>query len=469
VPLTRRRILQGGAAIALAAGFGNTIGVSGVRAASPILRAGEGMARLAPGDYPETRVWSYGDSVPGPVIRVPQGHRLTRRFVNDLPQPSTVHWHGVRIDNAMDGVPGVTQQAVPVGGTFDYDFTLPDAGTYWYHPHNRTWEQLARGLYGPLIVEEADPPEVDRDEILILDDWRLTENAQIHEDSFGAMHDWAHAGRIGNWITVNGKGEARLPAKRFERLRLRIINAANARIFYLSLDGMKAWTVALDGQPLDAPEPVERLSLGPAQRADLIVDITAEEGGEAFLSSHEQTRDGEERFAITGFPVSGRARDRAMADPIPLPPNPVPALGDLNTARREVLRMEGGAMGRMQGAMMNGGFMQMRDLAGAGKVWAFNGRADMPEEPWITLTRGETVRIAMKNDTAWPHAMHLHGHHFRQIGADGTGPLRDTLLVGRGETAEIAFVADNPGDWLFHCHMVEHSAGGMMTWLRVGA
>ncbi|WP_205032184.1 multicopper oxidase family protein [Hwanghaeella grinnelliae] len=466
---TRRRVLQGGAAIALAAGFGNAAGFSAAQAASPILRAGEGLARLAPGDYPETRVWSYGDRVPGPVIRVGQGERLTRRFVNDLPQPSTVHWHGVRIDNAMDGVPGVTQEAVPVGGTFDYDFTLPDAGTYWYHPHNRTWEQLARGLYGPLIVEEADPPDVDRDEVLILDDWRLTEDAQIHEDSFGAMHDWSHAGRIGNWITVNGKGESRLPAKRFERFRLRLINAANARIFYLSLEGMKAWTVALDGQPLDAPQPVERLSLGPAQRADLIVDITAGEGEEAFLTSHEQTRDGEERFAITGFPVTGVARDQSLADPQPLPANPVPALGDLSSARREGLQMEGGAMGRMQGAMMGGGFMAMRDLAGAGKVWALNGRADMPDTPWITLTRGETVRIAMKNDTAWPHAMHLHGHHFRQmVGAD-IGPLRDTLLVGQGESAEIAFVADNPGDWLFHCHMVEHSAGGMMTWLRVDA
>ena len=466
---TRRRFLQGSAATAMAAGIGSGFGFREARAASPILRAGEGLARLAPGEYPETKVWSYGDAVPGPAIRLRQGERLTRRFVNALPQPSTVHWHGVRIANAMDGVPGVTQDAVPPGGSFDYDFTVPDAGTYWYHPHNRTWEQLARGLYGPLIVEEADPPAVDRDEILVLDDWRLDENAQIHEESFGAMHDWAHAGRIGNWITVNGKGESRISVKKNERLRLRLINAANARIFHLSLKGLKAWTVALDGQPLDAPVPADRLSLGPAQRIDLIADVVAGEGEEAFLTSHERTRSGEETFALTGFPVSGAARDAALADPPPLPPNPVPALGDLDAARREVLQMEGGAMGRMQGAMMGGGFMQMRDLAGAGKVWAFNGRADMGEEPWITVARGETVRIALTNDTAWPHAMHLHGHHFRQLGAAGPGPLRDTLLMDQAETAEIAFVADNPGDWLLHCHMVEHSAGGMMTWLRVQA
>lgn len=463
---TRRTFLKGTAAsLAVGAGFGP--GAFNALAATPILRAGEGLARLAPGEYPETKVWSYGNSVPGPMIRLRQGQRVNRRFVNDLPQPSSVHWHGIRIDNAMDGVPGVTQDVVPVGGSFDYDFVVPDAGTYWYHPHNRTWEQLARGLYGPLIVEEAVPPQVDRDEVLVLDDWRLAEDAQIHEDSFGAMHDWAHDGRIGNWITVNGKGESRLPVKRNERLRLRLINVANARIFFLSLEGMNAWVVALDGQPLETPVEAGRISLAPAQRADLIVDIRAGEGEEALLMSHERTRDGEERFALTGFPVSGTARPEVLSMPDPLPPNPVPPLGNLETARHETLHMEGGAMGRMQGAMMGGQKRGMRDLVGAGKVWAFNGRADMPAEPWFTLERGETVRLSITNDTGWPHAMHLHGHHFRQIGEQGPGPLRDTLLMDRGETAEIAFVADNPGDWLLHCHMVEHSAAGMMTWLRV--
>lgn len=125
-------------------------------------------------------------------------------------------------------------------------------------------------------------------------------------------------------------------------------------------------------------------------------------------------------------------------------------------------------MGGMSGAMLGGRMMGMRDMAAAGKVWAFNGVADMGDAPLIEADLGETIRIAITNDTMWPHAMHLHGHHFRQIAADGkAGPLRDTLLMDRGENAEIAFVADNPGDWLLHCHMLEHSAGGMMTWLRV--
>jgi FtsP/CotA-like multicopper oxidase with cupredoxin domain len=428
------------------------------------LVARAGRARLAPAGHPETDVWAFDGSVPGPTIRLAQGASVSRRFVNELPQPSSVHWHGIRIDNAMDGVAGLTQAAVEPGGDFPYEFTVPDAGTYWYHPHNRSWEQMARGLYGALVVDEREgAPEVDLDEVLLIDDWRLTDKAQIADD-FGALHDWAHAGRIGNWITVNGDGAWSRDVQAGARLRLRLVNTANARIFTLEAQGLEGWVVALDGMPLETPERLERLTLAPAQRADLIVDVTAEDGQEALLVSFE--RDG--GYAIAEFPVRGRARKERLADPAPLPSNPVTPLGPLQEARRVDLLMEGGAMGRMRGAMMGGRMTGIRDMAAAGKVWAFNGMADLGDKPLIEATRGETIRIAITNDTAWPHAMHLHGHHFRRISADGSpGPLRDTLLMDRGEKAEIAFAADNPGDWLLHCHMLEHSAGGMMTWLRV--
>jgi FtsP/CotA-like multicopper oxidase with cupredoxin domain len=418
-------------------------------------------AQLTPPEYAETPVWAYDGTVPGPVLRLPQGTRLTRRFVNALPQASTVHWHGVRLANTMDGVPELTQDPIPPGGEFLYDFTAPDAGTYWYHPHNRSWEQMARGLSGALIVEEAAPPEVDRDEVLLIDDWRLAADASIDE-SFGQMHDWAHAGRLGNWITVNGDGDLRLTARRNERLRLRLVNTANARIFDLGLRGMAGWVVALDGQPLDAPEPAGRITLAPAQRADLIVDVTGE--AEALLVSFE--RDG--GYAIATLAVEGEARSSALPAPAPLPPNEVPPLGNLETARKVQLRMEGGAMGRMAEAMLDGKQLGIRELVGRGKAWAFNGIAGLTGEPLVAARLGETVRIEMVNDTAWPHAMHLHGHHFRRLNPDGqTGPLRDTILVDRGETVEIAFVADNPGNWLLHCHMLEHAAAGMMTWVKV--
>jgi len=395
---------------------------------------------------------------------VPQGARLARRFVNDLPQPSTVHWHGVRIVNAMDGVAGLTQTAVPPGADFLYDFALPDAGTYWYHPHNRTWEQLARGLYGALIVDEPTAPEVDHDVALLIDDWRLNpRDGQIYQ-SFDDMHDWSHGGRIGNWITVNGQADWNMTVMQGDRLRLRLINTANARIFSLGLQHLNAWVVALDGQPLAAPEQVETLTLTPAQRVDLIADVIAPAGEDALVDSAERSGS----FAIAVFTADGTRRTAPLPAPLPLPANPVPPLGDLVTARTARLHMEGGAMGAMRSAMMGGRRTNVRKLVRAGKAWAFNGRVDMPEVPLLTAELGETVRIAMVNDTGWPHAMHLHGFHFRVIGPDGkVGPLRDTTAVPPGQTVEIAFVADNPGDWLFHCHMVEHVPAGMATWLRV--
>jgi FtsP/CotA-like multicopper oxidase with cupredoxin domain len=429
------------------------------------LTARPGMARLAPTDMPQTAIWGYDGGVPGPTLRVRQGDRVRVNFRNQLTQPSTIHWHGLRIDNAMDGVPELTQKLVAPGDGFRYDFVAPDAGTYWYHPHNRTWEQLARGLYGALIVEEAEPPTVDRDLPMLLDDWRLTDAAAIDEPSLGAMHDWAHGGRIGNWITVNGDGEAVLPVKRHERLRLRLCNTANARIFELALKGLEGWLVALDGQPVPPDAIPERLILGPAQRADLIVDVVANEGAEAALAVVE----GDGAFAAVLLPVSGVARAARMPAPAALAPNPVALPGDLSDAQRVDLVMEGGAMGGMSGATLRGKAMPIRELAQKGKAWAFNGIAGMPGKPLVQVERGRTVRLRMINDTAWPHAMHLHGHHFQTItGELASGPLRDTLLVQRGETVEIAFVADNPGNWLLHCHMVEHAAAGMMTWLRVG-
>jgi len=461
---SRREFLRGSGAVALLGAAGG-IGAPAIAKDDEVitLHARPGTARLAPPDYPETRIWGYDGIVPGPTIRATQGQRVRRRFVNGLPQPTTVHWHGIRIENAMDGAPELTQSPVPPGADFVYDFAPPDAGTYWYHSHHRTFEQMARGLYGALVVDEPIGPEVDGDEVLLLDDWRLTNEAAIQE-SFGALHDWSHAGRVGNWITVNGDGAWSRESTRHERLRLRLVNAANARIFSLALQRMEGWVVAWDGQPLPAPVEAESIVLSPGERADLIVDLVAGDGDEAFVVSRER----EDSYALAAFPVRGALRQGRLPAPAPLPANPVPALGDLRKARRATLRMEGGAMGGMRQAMLGGRMVELRDLVEQGRVWAFNGLAEMPEEPLVTAGLGETVRLTMVNATAWPHSMHLHGYHFRVIGADGAlGPLRDTLLMDRDETVEIAFVADNPGDWLLHCHVPEHSVAGMKTWFRV--
>jgi FtsP/CotA-like multicopper oxidase with cupredoxin domain len=206
------------------------------------------------------------------------------------------------------------------------------------------------------------------------------------------------------------------------------------------------------------------LYLGPAQRADLIVDITAEPGEQADLV---YVGDGETVSQVQ-FQVTGQAAAAPRPAPVALPPNPNMGLVDLGATRPIKLVMSGGAMGRMRSAQLNGERRSFRQLVAEGYFWAMNDTANMPESPLAQLGTGEAVRMNIVNDTVFPHAMHLHGMHFREVLADGgQGPMRDTILLAGGETRDIAFVADNPGDWLFHCHMLSHAASGMTTWLRV--
>lgn len=461
---TRREFLMQGAASAAAMTMPAALTAQTSQVAE--LKARTAAVQLAPAPYPKTEIWGYGGTMPGPELRIAQGDRVQRRFLNDLPQASSVHWHGIRIDNAMDGVSGLTQDAVGPGDSFDYDFVAPDAGTYWYHAHNRSWEQVARGLYGALIVEEAEAPDVDREEVLILDDWLLDpETAQI-DDSFDNAMMMSHGGRMGNFLTTNGRFDLTLGARRHERLRLRLINASNARTFLLQFSGLEGWTVALDGMPLTAPAPLEEvLVLGAAQRADLVVDVTAEDGETAYIL---RIGDDDQVTSQVMFPVSGTA-SRARRDiPARLPPNPATPKSDFSDARQLRLVMAGGAMGRMDGAFLGGERLGFRELAENGRFWSFNEMAEMTQTPLAALSLGEPVRLEIVNDTVFPHAMHLHGMHFREIMAEGNnGPMRDTLMIRGGETREIAFVADNPGDWLFHCHMLSHAETGMMTWIQV--
>ena len=433
-----------------------------LRASSPrTLTAAPSAVRIAPPEYPETQIWAYDQTSPGTELRVPQGADLHRRLINNLDTPTSVHWHGIRLNNAMDGVPGLTQQAVMPGADFDYRFRCPDAGTFWYHSHLKSNEQIERGLYGPLIVEEPQPLDIDADHVLMIDDWRLDQTAQIIGD-FQNGHDLSHGGRLGNVVTCNGAMELRLTGRRGDRLRLRLINAANARVFTLALHGMRGWIVATDGMPVSQPRLVDdTFLLAPAQRLDLIVDITDSE--EATLLDVV----GEDSFALASFAVSGSGSPR-QSPPAPLPPNPNSTPADQADARQLVVKMQGGAMAWLDSANSPAGEKSGRDLAADGLFWALNDYAGRPEAPLAELSVGEPAIIEFVNDTMWPHAMHLHGQHFFELDATSTpGDFRDTTLVHRGETRRVLLTADNPGDWLLHCHMLGHHAAGMGTWIKV--
>lgn len=454
--LSRRQVMAGAAAL--------VVMPKGAQAAPRLLTARPGVQQLAPADYAATPIWGFDGKVPGPELRVAQGGRLSLRFQNDLPQASAIHWHGIRIANKMDGVPGMTQDAVPPGGSFDYDFALPDAGSYWYHSHNKSVEQVARGLYGPLIIDEPTPPDIDRDLVLMVDDWRLDgETLEITAD-FGNGRDNSHGGRLGNLVTVNGQFNAQITAARHERLRLRLVNPSNARNFGLRLQGLAGWVMALDGMPLAAPQELTaRLDLAPAQRVDLMVDVTAEPGGAAGLLSVERTG----IFRIWDVNVADGSTARRAAPPA-LPPNALPNLPPMVDIPVAEMVMQGGAMRWLETATMSDTELSGRDLAQLGQFWALNGQVGRAPAPFIDAKRGDAWRLRFVNDTAFDHGMHLHGHHFALLDDQGQpGAWRDTVLLRRGETREVVTVLDNPGTWLLHCHMLGHAASGMTSWLRV--
>ncbi|MCF6273056.1 MAG: multicopper oxidase family protein [Rhodobacteraceae bacterium] len=429
-----------------------------------VLEARRSAVSLVSDKYPDTEVWGYNGGVPGPEIRVAQGARIRRRLVNSLDEPTTIHWHGIRIENAMDGVPGITQDAVQPGEDFLYDFEVPDAGTYWYHSHFNTTEQISRGLYGALIVEEPNPPEVDHDITVIVDDWRLGDDAQIDPD-FSQIHDWSHAGRLGNFLKAS-LSPTLTEVKKNQRLRLRFICVATDRVMRLALTGMEGKVVALDGMPLSEPTPLEMLTLGPAQRADVIVDITGEPDTDAVIGFVGR----EQSIALASLKITGQASLSSRGDIPRLPANPMKQLGDIEGAKVAELNMEGGAMGGLRQGIYKGKMMTAAKLVENGQIWTLNGVAGLPDTALAEVALGETLRIPIINDTAFAHAMHMHGAHFQEILPDGSfGPLLDTILIERQERREIAFTASNPGDWVFHCHMLSHQSAGMITWVRVTA
>ena len=456
ISLNRRQFLASSAALTLASpAWPGTI---------QTLEARSAKAQIAPPEYPQTEIWGYDGMNPGPMIRVPQGARIQRRLLNSLSQPTAVHWHGLRLENAMDGVPGLTQDAVPPDGDFAYDFTAPDAGTYWYHSHNKSTEQVARGLYGALVVDEPDAPEVDHDIVVIVDDWRLTAKAELVQD-FDSPHDWTHAGRLGNFI--HGRLAPDITeVQQNQRLRLRFINAATDRVILMGFAGLTGKVVALDGMPLETPAPIQAFVMAPAQRVDFIVDVTREPGEKVVIAF----RDGDKSYVLAEMAITGKASTAPCSEIAALPPNPITRLNTVSRAQIAELKMEGGAMGGLRQAVYQGKMLDTGALVDKGMVWAFNGVVGMTDTPLADIGRGETLRIPIINDTAFAHAMHIHGNHFQEVKPDGTfGPLRDTILVQAGETREIAFIGENPGKWLFHCHMLSHQAAGMKTWVNIRA
>jgi len=427
-----------------------------------------GKTNIVGPDFPATNIWGFNGQVPGTPIRIKHGQAVDATVHNSLKVPTAVHWHGIRLPNAMDGVAGLTQAPIEPGKSFHYQFSPPDAGTYWYHSHVNAYEQVGRGLYGPLIIEDKEPPETDRDLIWMIDDWRLLEDASISDD-FGGGHDRSHAGRIGNVPTVNGRFRDVVKVQTGERIRLRLINASNARNFSLSFGELKPMVIAIDGQAVTPHKPDGPIVIGAAGRVDVMLDMNGDPESITPVVDNFYRKS----FELTKFIYDKKPlRESTLDKPILITPSNLPE-PDLQNSTDHVVTMAGGAMGGLSKAKLNGEWMDLREIARQGYVWAMNddvgNKANMP--PLIDTPRGKTIRLTLKNETAFPHPMHLHGHHMKLLSIDNKSLPEprwvDSPLLMPKQSMELAFVADNPGKWLFHCHILEHHAAGLGSLVRV--
>ena len=400
---------------------------------------------------------------PGPTISGIKGEILEVLFKNELDEPSSIHWHGIRNLNKMDGVPGLTQKLVYPGESFLYKFPINNAGTFWYHTHHKSWKQNAQGLHGVLIVKDNDSELNERDIILVVDDWRLDKNNQIHSKSFGSLHDWSHGGRIGNYLTINGKSIPNIQIPSEGKIRIRFVNTANARIMKLQFNNQIPFRIiSIDGEYC-IPFESDNITLAPGQRIDVIVENARDIQNLFEISSNDD-------FEVLKFKHKNNISNNIDVLNYNKVINSPPSLEE--NVKTFNIKMEGGAMGSLDKAFFDGKVQSFRDLAiNEKKLWAFNGEIGDYNLNIADVKINDVVNLKIWNNTRWHHAMHLHGHHFwvysKEFGKDLRLVSRDTYLMKPQEKNEIFFVAKNPGKWLFHCHMMSHNASGMVGIINI--
>lgn len=471
----RRAVLRGLGGV-VAAAFLPPVPAAAESPARFTLRAESGDAGLVSDPAVRTPVWGYNGHAPGPVLRARQGQGMRVAVANALDEPTTVHWHGLRGANAMDGVPYLTQEPIQPGETFVYDLETPDAGVFWYHPHMASSRQVGRGLHGAIVVDPPETMPVDDDLLWVLDDWRLDQAGAIHAASFGGFHDGSHAGRLGNVVTINGTPQEVFETAPGMRLRVRLVNVANARVFGLAFGDLNPWVTALDGHPVvPARLGNEELTIGPGMRADVVFDVPSVDAAEYPVTDRHYSR---QTYRLAAFQASGAARERKSVPPRAETANPLPEPA-LDDAQAFELRFSGGAMRGFESGILDGEALGFRAIAERGYFWTVNGvvrpamAPGMNMEPLADIPLGRTARVRIVNETAWEHPVHLHGFVFHVLAVNGKAPkfpnaFLDTVLVGPDDEVEIAFVCDRPGDWAFHCHILEHQESGMMGFIRVG-
>ncbi len=493
-----RQIAQGGAAANATGGPASRPEMTG-KTVEIDLTAEEAEVDLGAGNPFEAYV--YNGRAGGREIRAKLGDTIRVTLENRLPENTTIHWHGVPVPNAMDGVPEITQKPIPSGDTFVYEFPAWPAGTYVYHSH--VGYQLDQGLHAPLVIEDPDDPGVDEEFVLTISDWATVDGAGPaaseagrNQQRGGMMGGRGMRGRGGMMRgrgegTMGGRGggmmgprmgrgqvpegedlpllepiydqyavNGELPSQtnamevsRGDKVRLRLINASSSSIYYLRLTGHDVTVTRADGRPIE-PVEVGGLRIGMGERYD--VEFVADNPGRWQLLGWPDTTDADPIHLRT-LRYRGTQSSQFSGDTA----GDLRMLGydDLRAVEEPDLPTVGGNVDRTIQMTLSGGMMGSR-------YWTINGQV-YPDSDDVTINEGERIRIEYYNHSMMSHPMHLHGHFF-ELDLPGR-PRKDTVIVEphMGFMA-LEFVADNPGDWFHHCHNLYHLMGGMANVARYG-
>ena len=456
-------------------------------------------------------MYGFNGQYPGPLVQVPQGATITVNVTNRLRLPTAVHWHGIRLDNRFDGVPGLTQDPIAPGETFRYRIHFPDAGLYWYHPHHREDVQQDLGLYGSLRVDAADPDwfgPANREQMLMLDDLLVGGagvtggggggGGDLHLVPFGrerATH--ALMGRFGNLLLVNGEPEYRLAVDRGEVVRFFLTNVSNTRTFNLSFDGAPIKLVASDIGRFERQTWVESVVIAPAER--YVVEVRFDQPGEARLVNRVRAID----HVYGNFFPDDAVLGAVTVSDTPAAPNhgasfrelrPHPDVAaDIDRYRdafdrppdhRLLLTLEVDGLPDPLEPLLNVDRSYFNPVEWSGTMPRMNWVSTADRVRWILrdldtglengaidwrFRRGDVVKIRLRNDRSAVHAMqhpvHIHGQRFLVLSRDGVPNdnlvWKDTTLVPAGSTADLLLELSNPGRWMLHCHIAEHLEAGM--------
>jgi FtsP/CotA-like multicopper oxidase with cupredoxin domain len=393
----------------------------------------------------KTKAWGYNGQIPGPTIEANVGDVLEVRLTNSLPEATMIHWHGIRLPAPMDGTENVQRPVAP-GATFVYRFVLRDAGTFWYHPHMNETVQLERGLYGALVVRDQDEPALDAERVLVLDDVELNSQSEI-EPRGGWVEK--HDGRQGSTLLLNGRSQPQLTIAAGQTERWRFVNASSARYARLSLGGRSFQMIGSDGGLLTRPIATKEVLLAPADRIDLAVGPFGE-GESIRIESLEYDRGSiaqTDRELFATLYVGPRSPSRAM---LPETLREITPLVSTSAFPTRTVRL---------------GYRPTAQSPD----FTINDESHHRAEP---VKLGELQVWDIVNESALDHPFHLHGFFFQVVEINGKPPAylswEDTVNIPAKGTVRIAWNPDErPGEWMYHCHILEHHAGGMMAHFQI--